>query len=52
VNSPTINLGVQVSLLCADLHSLGYMSKSGIGIVGPCGNSTFSFLRHLPYLFS
>jgi hypothetical protein len=31
MNSATVNMGMQVSLLlCPDLHSLGYMPRSGV----------------------
>jgi hypothetical protein len=42
VNSADINMSGQVTLLCADLHSFGYMLKSGIA--ESYGSSIFSFL--------
>jgi hypothetical protein len=41
VNSTTLNMGVQVSLLYVDLHSLGYVPRSSKA------SSIFSFLRKL-----
>jgi hypothetical protein len=45
MTSATVNMNVQVSPLYADLHSSGYMSRSGIA--GSYGRSIFSFLRNL-----
>jgi hypothetical protein len=44
VNSAVINTGVWVSVLHTDLHSFGYMLRSGIGAYG---HSNFSFVRNL-----
>jgi ABC-type sulfate transport system permease component len=45
VSSAVINMGVQVSLLNADLHSFRYMLKSAR--TGSYSSSTFSFFRNL-----
>jgi hypothetical protein len=45
VNSAVINMAVQVSLLCADLHSFRCVPKSGIA--GLHDTSIFSFVRSL-----
>jgi hypothetical protein len=45
VNSALINMGVQVCLLCDDLHSLDYMPKSVTA--GSHVSSNFSFLMNL-----
>jgi hypothetical protein len=45
VNSPAIKKGVQVSRLCADLHSFRNMVRSGLA--GSQSSSIFSFLKSL-----
>jgi hypothetical protein len=47
VNSATINMDVQVSLLYADLDSFGYIP--GNGIAGSNSSSGFSFFKEPPY---
>jgi hypothetical protein len=42
MNSAAINMGVQVSLLCAHLYSFRYMPKNDV--VGSYGNSILTFL--------
>jgi hypothetical protein len=39
VNNAAIDMGVQVSLLCPDLHSFGYRPKNDIA--GSYGSSIF-----------
>jgi hypothetical protein len=48
-HSAAINMGVQVSLFDADLHSFEYMPKSGIA--GSYSSSIFSFLWSLHAYF-
>jgi hypothetical protein len=43
VNRAAINMGIQVSLLYIDLHSFGYMPKSGI-VGGGDGHKVGLFL--------
>jgi hypothetical protein len=45
VKSAAINVGVQVSMLYADLHFFEYMPESGIA--GSYGSLFFSFLKNL-----
>jgi hypothetical protein len=45
VNSADMNMGVQVSLLYADIYSFEYKHRSGIA--GSYGRSIFSFLMTL-----
>jgi hypothetical protein len=40
-----INMGMQASVLYADLHSFGYITRSGM--VGSYGSLIFIFLRNL-----
>jgi hypothetical protein len=49
VNSVTGNMGVQVSVLYAELHPLGYMPRNGIG--GLYDGCIFSFFEKPPYRF-
>jgi hypothetical protein len=49
VNSALINIGVQVSIFHPDLHSLGYMSRSGVA--GSSGRSIFNFSNSLHITF-
>jgi hypothetical protein len=44
VNSSVINVSMQVVLMCPDLHSFGYLSRSGI--TGLYGCSIFRFLSN------
>jgi hypothetical protein len=45
VNSAVNNMGVQVSLLHPDLHSVEYVSRSSVS--GTYGSSIFSVLRNV-----
>jgi hypothetical protein len=47
VHSATINMGVQVPLLCVDLHPFRYKLRSGIA--GLYGTSVFTFFAEPPY---
>jgi hypothetical protein len=49
VNSAVINISVQVSLLCSELNSFGYMPRSGI--TGSYNSFSFSFLRNFHIVF-
>jgi hypothetical protein len=49
VNTAAISMGGKLSLLYADLHTFGYVPKSGI--TGPYGSSIFRFLKKLHFDF-
>jgi hypothetical protein len=49
LNRAAVNMGMQVSLLYVDFHSIGYMPKSGMA--GSQSRSIFRFWG-IPYWFS